>query len=109
MLPAILGTAAIYSLWHVGTELPLHTDPWEALAMLLVLGVLAQSLFAVTYNGLVYWPIFFTAGVLHDFVVNLGLPEPVATARFFPALGWILAVGLPLGLWTLARHRERRG
>ena len=51
-LPAIVGTAAVYSLWHVGTELPLHAEPMAALTMLFLVGVMCQSVFAITYNGL---------------------------------------------------------
>jgi len=110
-LPAILGTAAVYVLWHLGTELPMHKDPWAAAGMLFVVGVGAQALFAITDNGLVYWPLFFTAGVMHDFLVNLDLPQQVATTLSWPLLGWILAVGVPLGLHALARrgHRPRGG
>ncbi len=49
-LPAIVGTAAIYSLWHIGTELPMHAKPWEALELLFMVGLLCQSVFAITYN-----------------------------------------------------------
>ena len=103
-LPAIFGAAAIYSLWHIGTELPLHADPLAALGMLFVIGVLCQAIFATTYNVLAVWPIFFTAGVMHDFVVNLGLPDEIGTSLGWPLLGWFLAIAVP---WSLWRHSQR--
>jgi membrane protease YdiL (CAAX protease family) len=105
-LPAIIGSAAIYSLWHIGTELPLHPRPAAALLMLLVVGLLCHALFATTYNLLVIWPFFFTAGVMNDFVLNLELPDLIGRDLSWPALGWGLAIGLPAALWALARRRE---
>ncbi len=103
-LPAIFGAAAIYSLWHIGTELPMHADPVEALAMLLVVGILCQSIFAITYNALAIWPLFFTAGVMHDFIVNLDLPETIGTSLGWPLVGWALAIAVP---WSLWRHSQK--
>lgn len=104
-MPAILGSAALYSLWHIGTELPLHADPLAALGMLYVVGVLCHALFATTYNLLVVWPLFFTAGVMHDFVVNLRLPDSIGTSLGWPIIGWLLAIGVPWGIWRVARRR----
>jgi membrane protease YdiL (CAAX protease family) len=42
-IPAILVTAAIYVLWHVGTQLPLEADPLAALWKLLLVGVMSQA------------------------------------------------------------------
>ena len=106
-LPAIFGTTAIYALWHIGTELPMHGDPLEALAMLLVVGIMCQSVFAITYNGLVIWPLFFTAGVMHDFVVNLDLPDEIGTSMGWPLVGWTLALVVPSTIWWYARKRRR--
>ncbi len=103
-LPAIVGTAVIYSLWHVGTELPMHADPLAALGMLFVVGVLCQSVFAITYNVLVVWPFFFTAGVMHDFILNLDLPQQIGAAWGWTLVGWTLALGVP---WSLWRHGRR--
>ena len=104
-LPAIVGSAAIYSLWHIGTELPMHADPVAALIMLFVIGLLCHALFATTYNLLVVWPVFFTAGVMNDFIVHLGLPEEVGTSIVWSAIGWSLAVIIPASLWWAARRR----
>jgi len=106
-LPAILGSAAIYSLWHIGTELPLHPDPGAALLMLFVVGLLCHALFATTYNALVIWPFFFTAGVMNDFILNLGLPDVIGRDLSWPALGWGLALGVPAALGWLSRARGR--
>jgi membrane protease YdiL (CAAX protease family) len=107
-LTAIVGSAAIYSLWHVGTELPLHPDPPSALLMLFVVGLLCHALFATTYSLLVIWPFFFTAGVMNDFVLNLDLPDGIGRDLSWPALGWGLALGLPVAIRWLALQRERR-
>jgi len=101
-LPAIVGSAAIYSLWHIGTELPLHADPAAALVMLFVVGLLCHALFATTYNALVIWPFFFTAGVMNDFILNLGLPDTIGRDLHWPALGWALAVAVPAAIWRWA-------
>ena len=106
-LPAILGSAAIYSLWHIGTELPLHADPAAALLMLFTVGLLCHALFASTYNALVIWPFFFTAGVMNDFLLNLGLPDAIGRDLTWPGLGWALALGVPSGISALARARVR--
>jgi membrane protease YdiL (CAAX protease family) len=104
-LPAIFGAAAIYSLWHIGTELPMHADPAGALIMLFVVGVLCQSIFAITYNALAIWPLFFTAGVMNDFIVNLDLPESITTSLGWALVGWALAIAVPFFLW---RHSQKR-
>lgn len=107
-LPAIVASAALYSLWHVGTEIPLHPDPILALIMLFVVGLLCHTLFATTYNVLVVWPIFFTAGVMHDFIVNLGLPESIGTSLGWPLVGWALAIGVPAATWLWSRSAHMR-
>ena len=105
-IPAILGTAALYSLWHIGTELPLHDDPWRGLAMLFVVGVLYQSVFSLTRNLLSIWPFFFLAGVLTDFL-RLGLPERVTRNLGWASVGWVLMLGIPTALWVLSRTQPR--
>lgn len=107
-VPAIVASAAIYSLWHIGTELPLHANPLAALWMLFVVGLLCHSIFATTYNLLTVWPIFFTAGVMHDFVVNLDLPESVGTSPGWTLVGWILALGIPALLWQSRKRSNAR-
>jgi membrane protease YdiL (CAAX protease family) len=106
--PAILGTAALYSLWHIGTELPMHAKPGEALILLFVVGLLYQSVFAITYNVFIIWPVFFTAGVMHDFIVNLDLPEAVTTGLVWPLIGFACALVVPATLRRCARAGARR-
>jgi hypothetical protein len=108
-LPAIVGSAALYSLWHVGTELPMHPEPLAALGGLFVVGLLYQAAFATTYNLLVVWPFFFTAGVMNDFVLHLGLPDSIGRELAWPAFGWALALGVPAAITALARRRARDG
>jgi membrane protease YdiL (CAAX protease family) len=76
-IPAILLTSAIYALWHVGTQLPLQPDPLYAMWKLFWVGVMSQSLFSMTRNLLVIWPLFHAVGVMLDFAVNIGAVEGV--------------------------------
>lgn len=105
-IPAIVGSAGIYSLWHVGTELPMHSDPAAALALLFVVGIACHAIFATTYNVLAVWPLFFTAGVMYDFVVNLDLPESIGASVTWTLVGWFLALGVPSVLWWASRRRD---
>jgi len=107
-IPAIIGSAGIYSLWHIGTELPMHADPTSALIMLFVIGLLCHTLFATTYNVLAVWPLFFSAGVMNDFLVNLDLPEAIGASIIWTAVGWALAGFIPAGLWWVSRRRFAR-
>ena len=104
VLPAIFGTAALYSLWHVGTELPLHDDPWRGLLFLFVVGVLYQSVFSLTRNLLSIWPFFFLSGVLTDFV-RLGLPERVTRHLEWALAGWVLMLGIPVVCYAVWRRQ----
>jgi membrane protease YdiL (CAAX protease family) len=101
-IPAIVGTAALYSLWHIGTELPLHDNPWRGLGFLFVVGVLYQSVFSLTRNLLSIWPFFFLTGVLTDFL-RLGLPERVTRDLGWAGAGWILMLGIPAVLHVARR------
>lgn len=107
-IPAIVGSAGIYALWHIGTELPMHADPVSAMVMLFAVGLLCHALFATTYNVLAVWPVFFTAGAMHDFLVNLDLPDAVGASITWLAVGWVLAVFIPGGLWWVSRRRLAR-
>jgi hypothetical protein len=106
-LPAIFGTAALYSLWHVGTELPLHADPWRGLGFLFVVGILYQAVFSLTRHLLSIWPFFFLAGVLTDFL-RLGLPERVTSDSGWAAVGWVLMLGIPVLVYRLSRAAPGR-
>jgi membrane protease YdiL (CAAX protease family) len=78
-IPAILLTATIYVLWHVGTQLPMEAEPLHALWKLLWVGVMYQSVFGMTRNLLVVWPIFHVVGVMLDFAVNIDGVEEVVS------------------------------
>ncbi len=93
VIPAILGTAALYALWHVGSELPLVEQPLLSLGKLFLVGVMYQSVFSVTRNLLTIWPFFVGGGVLIDFVLDIGTMDAVARA-------WPWAIGV-LFLMTL--------
>ncbi len=104
-VPAILVTAAVYVLWHVGTQLPLEADPWAAVFKLWLVGVFYQSVFSLTRNLLTIWPFFMGGGVLLDFVVHLQDLKPVAGEVGWAALtvGLMAACGLALA-WLVRRR-----
>lgn len=68
---AIFGTAFLYVLWHVGTQLPYEVDPVNALLKLFLVGILFQSIYSTTRNIFIIWPFFHLTGVLIDFIVNI--------------------------------------
>jgi membrane protease YdiL (CAAX protease family) len=78
ILPAILVTSAVYVLWHTGTQFPLESDIPAAVWKLFWVGVMSQSIFSLTRNLLVIWPLFLTVGVMVDFAVNLDMVREVA-------------------------------
>ena len=77
-IPAIVGTSALYMLWHVGTQLPYEPDPVAALGKLFLVGIMYQSLFSITYNLLTIWPFFLCVGVMIDVAINIGAIEPIS-------------------------------
>jgi membrane protease YdiL (CAAX protease family) len=107
-LPAILLTAALYVPWHTGTQLPLEADPWAAALKLLAVGVLYQSVFSLTRNLLVVWPLFHGVGVMIDFAVNIGEVARVSAAWPW-ALGALalMAAGAVVLAWVAPRRLSR--
>ena len=103
IIPAILLTSAIYVLWHVGTQLPLESDPLYAMWKLFWVGVMSQSLFSITRNLLVIWPLFHAVGVMLDFAVNIG-----AVAEIVGDLPWAVGavVLMAITIAVLVRLRE---
>jgi membrane protease YdiL (CAAX protease family) len=100
-IPAILLTAILYVLWHIGTQLTLEADPWLAAIKLLGVGIMYQAVFSLTYNLLVIWPFFFGAGVMIDFMVNIGEMQEIS-AGFPWATGTIAAMLLVMwGIWAI--------
>jgi membrane protease YdiL (CAAX protease family) len=110
VIPAILLTSAIYVLWHVGTQLPLEPDPLYAVWKLFWVGVMSQSLFSLTRNLLVIWPLFHAVGVMLDFAVNIGAVDGIVGdlpwAVGAVALMAVIGVGLAL---VSTRNQERVG
>ena len=105
-VPAILATAAIYVLWHVGTQLPLEPDPLYAVWKLFLVGVMSQSLFSMTRNLLTIWPFFHAVGVLLDFAVNIDGVEQVV-GDFPWAVGTVIAMAIVAGGLALSRVRNQ--
>lgn len=108
-IPAILLTAAIYVLWHIGTQLPHEPDPIAAMWKLFLVGVMYQSVFSVTHNLLAIWPFFHAAGVMIDFAVNLDAVEEMSVE--FPwavgAAALMVAIGVVLTWWAWRRGMVR--
>ena len=102
---AILGTAFLYSLWHVGGELQLHGDPWEALLMLFVVGVYYQSVFSIARNLLAIWPFFFLGGVMFDFLVVADFPEEIRSSPGWATFGWVAMLAIPAVVLWLRRRQ----
>jgi membrane protease YdiL (CAAX protease family) len=107
-LPAIFGTAFIYVLWHVGTQLVLEHDPWMGALKLLGVGIMYQAVFSLTYNLAIIWPFFMGVGVMIDFMVNIGELELISAV--FPwGVGTIIVMGIVmLGTLFLAHSASLR-
>jgi membrane protease YdiL (CAAX protease family) len=107
-IPAILLTALVYVLWHVGTQLPLEADYWLGALKLFGVGVMGQAIFSLTYNLAIIWPFFMGIGVMIDFIVNIGDLEPISAA--FPwGVGSILAMALAIvAIWLAAKGKAAR-
>lgn len=107
VIPAILVTAAIYVLWHAGTQLPLEADLVAAVLKLFFVGVMFQSLFSITRNLLIVWPFFHAAGVMIDFAVNIGEVELVSRSWPWAVGVVVLMAGISIGLILVsARNRD---
>jgi membrane protease YdiL (CAAX protease family) len=105
-IPAIVGSAAIYTLWHLGTELPMHTDPWRGLTLLFAVGLLYHAVFQLTRHLLSIWPFFFLGGVWNDFAIQLDFPPVLAERPAWPTLSLLLLVAVP---WWLVKTRGGDG
>ncbi|MBN1978122.1 MAG: hypothetical protein JW918_12065 [Anaerolineae bacterium] len=105
-IPAILLTSAIYVLWHTGTQLPLEPDPLYALWKLFWVGVMSQSLFSLTRNLLVIWPLFHAVGVMLDFAVNIGAVEGIG--RNLPwAVGVVVVIAIIAVSLTVVSNKKQ--
>ena len=105
-LSAIFGTSFLYVLWHTGTELMLVDHPFRVAAFLFVVGVLYQSVFALTRNLAIIFPFFVGAGVMLDFTVNIEALEAVAPFVGWSLIAWALfALGFAICPF-IARHQR---
>jgi membrane protease YdiL (CAAX protease family) len=105
LIPAILLSSAIYVLWHVGTQLPLEDNPLLALWKLYLVGVMSQSVFSLTRNVLIIWPIFGAVGVMLDFAVNIDGVEAVSSELPWAVGSVTLMVVCAVTTWLMARRR----
>jgi hypothetical protein len=104
-IPAVLLTSALYVSWHTGTQLPLETDPLLAVVKLLGVGLMYQSVFSLTRNLLIIWPFFHTAGVMIDFVVNIGEVDQASAAFPWAVGALVLMAALGALVAWLAQRR----
>lgn len=105
-IPAIVLTSGLYVLWHIGTQLTLEADPWLAALKLFGVGIMYQGIFSLTHNLAIIWPFFFGAGVMIDFLVNIGEVDTVS-AGFPWALGAVAAMVLCVGgIFALRNQRD---
>jgi len=102
-IPAILGTAVLYVLWHAGTQLPHEPDLLIGIVKLFAVGVLYQSVFSLTHNLLAIWPCFLGVGVMIDYAVNIETIDPVS-AQLPWAVGALACMLLTGSLIYLRSH-----
>ncbi len=104
----VVVTAFLYVLWHLGTELMLVEDVWATAIMLFAVGILFQSVFALTYNLAIIFPFFVAGGVMLDFAVNIEALDRVAPFVGWSVAAWVLfAIGFAVVL--LARRSANNG
>ncbi len=77
-LPAIALGATLYALHHIGFELPFAANPAGKLAQLLLVGVMMQSVTAITDNGLTYFPLAYLPGVTTDILLDPAVVRRIA-------------------------------
>ena len=83
----------------------MEEDPLAALWKLDLVGVMSQSVFSLTRNVLIIWPVFGAVGVMLDFAVNIDGVEVVS--REFPWAAGTVALMAVSGftLWSTAQKR----
>lgn len=106
IIPAILLTAFIYTLWHVGTELTLVENPWGVAFNLFFVGILYQSIFSIARNLGAIWPFFVGGGVMLDFVVKIESVSVVAGHYRWAALALSLMILSIIVVVYLSRRQK---
>jgi hypothetical protein len=102
LLPSIVGAAALYSLYHVGYEMA-----GSELLFLLTLGVVYATIFRLTRNILIIWPLVTPIGAFYNRLDSgemEGLLPWLSIFGFFEVLAAMAAV-----LFFAERWRRRRG
>jgi uncharacterized protein len=98
LVPGLLLAALAYSLYHVGYGMNL-----EEMLFLFGLGLTFGAFFRLTKNVAVLWPFYTPIGGLYS-NINGGLTMP------FPATyGFLIVIGLMVGLIALANRLHQRG
>ena len=102
VLPAIAGTSLLYVSWHLGSQLPLESDPLNAAAKLFLVGVMYQTVFALTRNLFSIWFLYQLSGAMLDYVVNVD-----AVGALAPQWPWALGTLLVMAATLVVMLRQQ--
>lgn len=105
-LPAIFLGAALYSLHHIGFQLPFEADPAGKLVQLFLVGVMMQAVTSITGNPLTYFPLAYLPGVATDVLLDPEISRMIA--RSLPR-GLIILGGMVVWLGVLLTARNLTG
>jgi membrane protease YdiL (CAAX protease family) len=98
-VPAVVGAALLYSLYHVGYGMAL-----EEMWFLLGLGVVYAIVFRLTRNVLVLWPLLTPVGAFFNNVTAGDIELPWASIAGFADVGALMG----LAVWLAHRHIRKR-
>jgi hypothetical protein len=96
--PAVLGAAVLYSLYHLGYEMPA-----DEMVFLFGLGVVYAIAFRLVSNILVLWPLLTPLGAFYNNFEAGDIDLPWASIAGFADV----AVVMMVAVWFTARHRRR--
>lgn len=101
VIPGIVLGSALYALYHIG-----YGMPWSEIGFLFLIGLLYATIFRLTKNIFILWPLLQPMGQLTT-LLNDGLPLPsLAILGFLEALALMLAIVIVLP--RLYRRRKAR-
>lgn len=104
IIPAIALAAALYSLHHIGFQIPLEADPIGGLVKLFLVGVMYMSVFRISRSLLILYPFFWGVGAGYDLLVTVGAPPE--TLRWSNALV-VLGLMVVTGVYLKKKRKER--
>jgi membrane protease YdiL (CAAX protease family) len=87
IIPGIVLGAGLYALYHIG-----YGMAWGEIGFLFVIGLVYASVFRITKNVFILWPLLQPMGQLVTLIIDgLTLP-PLATLGFIDALALMIAI-----------------